>query len=173
MSWAVHAADLPLANGSPLVGITFDDKPLLLPVQRNFQMAMLTASSELGRSCGRMEAYGWRMSQQEQGRVNGIFNGTVERLRSLGYTIASEAPASVSHDITLFSADKADKHYLFMWSAGEIGLVMTLCESTAPAGSKFAALAAATPPARLPPQDVVQSTLQEPAPRDTRKTFKW
>src|ERR1700691_6307916 len=68
----VAAAELPLAAGSPLAGIAFDDRPLLLPVQRNFQMAMLTASSELGRSCGKMEAYGWRMKQTEQARVNQI-----------------------------------------------------------------------------------------------------
>ena len=57
------ANDLPLAAGSPLTGVSFDDRPLLLPVQRNFQMAMLTASSQIGRSCGRMESYGWRMAQ--------------------------------------------------------------------------------------------------------------
>ena len=47
-----RAADLPLAVGSPLAGIAFDDKPLALPVQENFQMALLTAGSELGLSCG-------------------------------------------------------------------------------------------------------------------------
>src|ERR1700761_4664294 len=89
------SADLPLAAGSPLAGFAFDDRPLLLPVQRNFQMAMLTAGSELGRSCGRMEAYGWRMAPSEQQRVNVIFNNTVDRLRGLGYSIESQAPSSV------------------------------------------------------------------------------
>src|ERR1700761_6844235 len=64
------SADLPLAAGSPLAGFAFDDRPLLLPVQRNFQMAMLTASSQIGRSCGKMESYGWRLKQTEQQRVN-------------------------------------------------------------------------------------------------------
>ena len=82
-----RAADLPLAAASPLTGVAFDDRPLLLPVQRNFQMAMLTAGSELGRSCGKMEAYGWRMSQTEQGRVNQIFNNIADRLRMMGYAI--------------------------------------------------------------------------------------
>jgi len=128
----VLAADLPLAAASPLAGFAFDDRPLQLPPQRNFQMALLTAGSELGRSCGKMEAYGWRMGDTEQQRVNQIFNATVDRLRGLGYSVESQAPSSVSSDITLFTADKADKHLLFMWSAGEIGLVMVLCETPAP-----------------------------------------
>jgi hypothetical protein len=125
-----RANDLPLAAGSPLAGFSFDDRPLLLPVQRNFQMGMLTASSEIGRSCGKMESYGWRMNSAEQERVNIIFNNTVDRLRALGYVVETQAPNSVSHDVTLFTADRSDKHFIFMWSAGEIGLVMVLCESS-------------------------------------------
>ena len=121
--------DLPLAAASPMAGIDFDDKPLFLPVQKNFQMAMLTASNELGRSCGKMEAYGWRMNQNEQARVDRIFNATVDRFRGLGYEVKTEAPGSVSRDITMFTADRDDKHFLSMWSAGEIGLVMVLCET--------------------------------------------
>lgn len=128
------ANDLPQAAGSPTAGITFDDRPLLLPVQRNFQMAMLTASSELGRSCGHIEAYGWRMGANEQERVNQIFNNTVDRMRAQGFVVETKAPNSVSRDVTMFTADRPDKHLIFMWSAGEIGLVMVLCETSAPVG---------------------------------------
>ena len=107
-----------LAQSSPLSGITFEDQPLQLPVQQNFQMALLTASSELGRSCGKMEAYGWRMKQSEQGRVDQIFNNTVDSLRGLGYVVETQAPSSVSKDVTLFTADRQDRHSMFMWSAG-------------------------------------------------------
>ena len=117
-----QAADLPVAAGSPIAGIAFDDRPLMLPVQRNFQMAMLTAGSELGRTCGTMEAYGWRMEQGEQARVNQIFDNTVDRMRAQGFAVEAKAPTSVSRDITMFTADRPDKHMLFMWSAGEIGL---------------------------------------------------
>jgi len=123
---------MPTAAGSPIAGISFDDRPLMLPVQRNFQMAMLTASSELGRSCGRMEAYGWRLSGEEQDRVNQIFNNTVDRMRAQGYSVEAKAPTSISRDVTLFTADRADRHLIFLWSAGEIGLVMVLCETSAP-----------------------------------------
>jgi len=131
-SVTAKAVDLPLAAASPLTGVSFEDRPLLLPVQRNFQMAMLTAGSELGRSCGHMEAYGWRMGQEEQGRVNQIFNNTADRLRLLGYDITPHALTSVSKDITLFTADRADKHFMFLWSAGELGLVLNICETSAP-----------------------------------------
>jgi len=149
----VRASDLPTAAGSPIAGISFDDRPLMLPVQRNFQMAMLTASSELGRSCGRMEAYGWRMAGDEQDRVNQLFNNTVDRMRAQGYVVESKAPSSVSKDVTLFTADRADRHLIFLWSAGEIGLVMVLCETSAPLpaiGLNATREAEATQPATLP-----------------------
>ncbi len=129
---SARAVDLPKAPGSPIAGIAFDDQPLILPVQRNFQMAMLLASSEMGRSCGKMEAYGWRLDGTEQQRVNQIFNNTVDRLRAQGFVVESKSSNAVSRDVTLFTSDRADKHLLSLWSAGEIGLVMILCETSAP-----------------------------------------
>jgi len=164
------AVDLPLASGSNLAGISFDDQPLSLPVQRNFQMAMLTAGSELGRSCGKMEAYGWRMNQSEQGRVDQIFNNAVEQLHSLGYDVETQTPNSISHDITMFTADRPTRHLLAMWSAGEIGLVMVLCETSAPpvAHAKRAPVAA-WPSVQTFPQDVVQSKLDTAVHPASRK----
>jgi hypothetical protein len=167
-----HANDLPLAAASPLTGVAFDDKPLLLPVQRNFQMAMLTAGSELGRSCGKMEAYGWRMSQSEQARVNQIFNNTVDRMRLMGYAIQPQTLTSVSNDITLFTADRADKHFIFLWSAGELGLVMNLCETSAPAAAAYRPAAPLVPSVQTfpVPQDVVSSRLDAPGRMVTKAT---
>ena len=123
----------------------------------------MTASSELGRSCGKMEAYGWRMGANEQTRVNQIFSNTVDRLRGLGYSVESQTPTSVSSDITLFTADRADRHFMFMWSAGEIGLAMVLCESSAPASSRLSPKA---PSVQVfsQPNDVLATELQTPAP---------
>lgn len=153
------AADLPLANGSSLAGFTFDDRPLQLPTQRNFQMAMLTASSELGRSCGKMESFGWRMNQSEQARVNSIFNTTVDRMRGLGYSVEAQAPTSISRDITLFTADRSDKHFIMMWSAGELGLIMVLCETSAPLQNRMSGLLAPSVEVFAPPRDVLQKEL--------------
>lgn len=152
MASQARAGDMPTAAGSPIAGINFDDRPLMLPVQRNFQMAMLTASSELGRSCGRMEAYGWRMASEEQDRVNQIFNNTVDRMRAQGFAVESRASSAVSRDVTLFTADRTDRHLIFLWSAGEIGLVMVLCETSAPLSSNDAFARGAEPaqPATLP-----------------------
>lgn len=129
------AMDMPTAAGSPIAGIAFDDRPLMLPDHRNFQMAMITASSEMGRSCGTMESYGWRLAPEEQNRVNLLFNNTVDRLRAQGYTVQARASKAVASDVTLFTADRADKNLLILWSAGEIGLVMVLCETSAPVSS--------------------------------------
>lgn len=162
------AVDLPLASSSPMVGVPFDDRPLALPVQRNFQMAMLTASSELGRSCGRMEAYGWRMNQSEQQRVNDIFNTTVDHLHGMGFVVESQAPTSVSRDITMFTADRGNRHFIFMWSAGELGLVMVLCETSQPMHYRNAT--ASTPSVQVfqQPKEILQSTLDTPPSKANR-----
>lgn len=131
-SQSTLASDMPMAPGSPIAGIAFDDQPLILPVQRNFQMAMLTAGSELGRSCGRIESYGWRLGKQEQVRVNQIFNNTVDRIRAQGFSVKVQQTNAVSSDVTLFTADNRDKHLLLLWSAGDIGLVLVLCETSPP-----------------------------------------
>ena len=78
------AMNMPTAAGSPIAGIAFDDRPLMLPDHRNFQMAMIAISSEMGRSCGQMESYGWRLDPEEQNRVNLLFNNTVDRFACAG-----------------------------------------------------------------------------------------
>lgn len=132
------AADMPTAAGSPIAGIAFDDRPLMLPDHRNFQMAMIAISSEMGRSCGQMESYGWRLDPEEQNRVNLLFNNTVDRLRAQGYTVEPRQSKAVDADVTLFTADRDDKHLLTLWSAGEIGLVMVMCETSAPLNASHA-----------------------------------
>jgi hypothetical protein len=170
-----RAGDMPTAAGSPIAGISFDDRPLILPVQRNFQMAMLTVSSELGRSCGRMEAYGWRMDSQEQDRVNRLFNNTVDRMRAQGYVVESKFSSSISRDVTLFTADRTDRHLIFLWSAGEIGLVMVLCETSAPLSSSAFGMASreqdsgqpADMPSHLPMAQTIRSSKQGTQPQES------
>jgi len=132
LAFPAQAGTLPVASSSLLAGIEFDDPPFALPVERNFQMALLSVSGELGRSCGKMEAFGWRMNKREQGRVNGIFKNTVDKLRSEGYAVTPGALKGGSKDVTLFTADRSNRHLLFLWSAGDTGLVLNLCESSAP-----------------------------------------
>ncbi len=127
-----QAVELPLAGASQLAGVTFDDLPFLLPVEVNFRMAMLAVSSELGRSCGKMEAYGWHMSQSEQNRVNQIFNSTIEKLRAQGYVASPESLKAASKDITVFTADRPNRHLVFLWSASDLGLVLNICETSLP-----------------------------------------
>ncbi|MDD4616621.1 MAG: hypothetical protein PHW76_05840 [Alphaproteobacteria bacterium] len=127
-----QGADLQLAKSSQLTGVRFEDPPFKLPVERNFQMALLGVSSGIGRSCGKMEAYGWRMNQSEQNRVNAIFKGTVENLSAAGYLVTPENVKNQAKDITLFTADGPIKHFIFLWSAADHGLVLNLCETNQP-----------------------------------------
>lgn len=123
-----YAAEVPTALSSPLAGVNFADPPVSLPVGQNFQTALTTVGQELNRTCGAMEAYGWRLQQSEQARVNQIFQTTVDALGAEGYRVEAKTPAAISQDISVFTADRPDKHLVVMWSAGELGLVMLLCD---------------------------------------------
>lgn len=157
-----QATDLVQAHVSPLSGMVFDDPPYDLPVERNFQMALLAASSELGRSCGKMEAYGWRMNKNEQSRVNSIFNNAVERLSSAGYAVEPATLKVDSNEITVFTVDRPNKHFMFLWSAGDPGLVLNLCETNAPLSSTHKPLVQATPPVQVYPVNHEDSPVPSP-----------
>ena len=67
---------------------------------------------------------------------------------------------SLSRDLTLYTADMGNKHFMFLWSAGELGLVMTLCETTAPAPALRKAAPLSPSVQTFPvPMDVVSSRL--------------
>lgn len=158
------AADLPLASGSNLAGFAFNDRPIQLPIERNFQMAMITASGDIGRSCGKIEAYGWRLSPNDQLRVNQIFNDTVNGLRDLGYRVEPQTPTSVSRDVTLITADRPNRHFILMWSAGDIGLVMTMCDSSGTLHNRNATAYDLPAPQFSPQaQTIVTSALEKPS----------
>lgn len=136
-SGLAHAEDLKQVSSSPMTGITFDDAPFQLPLDRNFQMAMLTVSTELERTCGKMEAFGWKVEKTEQRRVDRIFKNSINKLRSLGYTVSPETLKEDTRDITIFTADRftadtSNKHFIFLWSAGNRGLVLNICETDGP-----------------------------------------
>ncbi|MEJ0061624.1 MAG: hypothetical protein WDO70_00080 [Alphaproteobacteria bacterium] len=149
-----------------LAGIGFDDPPLPLPVAQNFNIALQTAAGELGRQCGAIEAYGWKMAQNEQQRVNVIFTTTVEHLREQGYTVEPQAPKSISADITVFSARRTNKELLAMWSAGDLGLVLLLCEMP-PADQAAAKVGGSVTAAPKPAAK--KADLKKPADKKTAK----
>lgn len=123
------AADKLVAENLDLAGISFDDPPLTLPVTPNLQQALNQVAGDIGRHCTASAAYGWRLAQTEQQRVNTIFSNTATRLNAAGYTLAPQTPPSATRDITIFLAQHSDRELLFMWSAGELGLVLLVCDA--------------------------------------------
>jgi hypothetical protein len=123
------AEDMQPAAASPLSGITFEDQPMTLPVTESFQTAMHDIASDIGKHCGATEAYGWRLLQTEQQRVNNAFNASVSKFNEHGYVLTPQTPRSATKEVTVFTAQKTDKNILVMWSAGELGLVLLLCDA--------------------------------------------
>lgn len=153
MTTPAAAADQPETTAQlTLAGISFDDPPLRLPVTPKLQTALNQIAGDIGRHCTTQEAYGWRLQQTEQQRVNGIFSSAAAKLNTAGYNLAPQSPPSATRDITIFLAQRPAQDLLFLWSAGELGLVLLVCD--APSG------AVETAPAVTPSEAEVQ-----PAPK--------
>ena len=86
---AANAQTSPYAAGSPVSGLNFDDRPLLLSSTRGFDLALGTVGQELGRQCVTTENYGWRLTAKDQPRLDRIFNQSLDRLRGAGYTVTA------------------------------------------------------------------------------------
>lgn len=160
------AMTLPESTESALAGLAFDDRPIVLPMSKNFQVAMSATAQELGGYCSSIESFGWRLKPTEQERVNQIFSTTAARLKGLNYLVRPRSPKSVTEDITVFSATRRDKDLLFMWSAGDAGLVLLICDvkqGAAPAAPQTQEASSIPPPA-LSAASVPMADIPEPSP---------
>ncbi len=129
MASPLWAAEPETTKNLELAGISFDDPPLRLPVTPALQQAMNQIAGDLGKHCGTQEAYGWRVQQTEQQRVNDIFSSAATKLGTAGYNLAPQTPPSATRDITIFLAQRPAEDLLFLWSAGELGLVLLVCDA--------------------------------------------
>ncbi len=118
---------------SDLSGVTFDDQPLRMNASEAFRRSLDTVSFELGRPCKSQEYFGWPMQQNEQGRVDRIFEETNAKFKLRGYNLQPRKPRSVGSDVAAFTADRQSKRILGIWSAGDVGLLLLMCDSDAPA----------------------------------------
>lgn len=114
---------------SPVSGVVFQDAPSLLPVDTRFSQAVQTVAIDLGLVCEQVESYGWTITPDQQDRVNTIFTQTAEELARLGYHVTPQSPSSAAADITVYTASRADKNVIFMWSAGTTGLLLLTCDA--------------------------------------------
>ncbi len=120
------------ASYSDISGVTFDDQPLRMNASEAFRRSLDTVSFELGRPCKSQEYFGWPMQQTEQGRVDRIFEETNAKFKLRGYNVQPKKPRSVGSDVSAFTADRNDKRILGIWSAGDVGLLLLMCDSDAP-----------------------------------------
>jgi len=128
----LHVRPLPRAASSSISGINFADAPRQLPIDTRFSEAIQTVAFDLDLTCRQIEAYGWTMKQNEQDRVDGIFTNAATDLAAQGYIVKPQNPASAAEDITVYTATRANNaqdHLLMMWSAGEAGLLLLMCDA--------------------------------------------
>ncbi len=124
---------------SEISGVTFDDQPLRLSASEPFRRSLDTVSFELGRPCKNQEYLGWPLQQSEQGRVNRVFEEVNEKMKLRGYDLQPRKARSVGSDVAAFTADNAEKRLLGIWSAGDVGLLLLMCDSETPRDLAYAA----------------------------------
>ncbi|MDX1921950.1 MAG: hypothetical protein SFW65_02330 [Alphaproteobacteria bacterium] len=123
------------ASYSDISGVTFDDQPLRMNASEAFRRSLDTVSFELGRPCKTQEYFGWPMQQSEQARVDRIFEETNAKFKLRGYNLQPKKPRSVGSDVAAFTADRSNKRILGIWSAGDVGLLLLMCDSDVPAAT--------------------------------------
>ncbi len=134
-----HSNALTRVSYSEISGVTFDDQPLRMNSSEAFRRSLDTVSFELGRPCKNQEYLGWPMQQSEQARVDRLFEETNERLKLRGYNLQPRKARSVGSDVAAFTADRGDKRLLGIWSAGDVGLLLLMCDSETPQDAAYAA----------------------------------
>ncbi len=165
MATPLAAADLQQTANLPLAQVAFDDQPVILPVTDSFNTAMHSVATDIGKHCTTTEAYGWRLQQTEQPRVNTIFNSVAGKLSTAGYNLQPQTPPSATREVTVFTAQKQDQDLLFMWSAGELGLVLLVCETQS--GVVAAPDTLAAPASVADDVAAAEATKPEPKPKAT------
>ena len=124
--------ELPRAASSSVSNITFADAPKRLPIDTRFSQAIQTVAFNLSLACRQIEAYGWTLKPSEQSRVDAIFTDAATQLANYGYVVKPQNPVSAAEDITVYTATRPNApndHILFMWSAGDAGLLLLMCDA--------------------------------------------
>ena len=124
---------------SEISGVTFDDQPLRLSASEPFRRSLDTVSFELGRPCKNQEYLGWPLQQSEQSRVDRVFEEVNEKMKLRGYDLQPRKARSVGSDVAAFTADNAERRLLGIWSAGDVGLLLLMCDSETPRDLAYAA----------------------------------
>lgn len=123
---------LTTVSTSSISGVKLAEPAITLPIDTRFSQSIQTVAFDLGLTCGQIEALGWSMGPTDQGRVDTLFTNTAVELNRLGYTVTPQDPAVAAEDITVYTATKPDDtraHKLFVWSAGDAGLLLLTCDA--------------------------------------------
>lgn len=128
----LQARPLATTSTSTVSGVTFAEPAASLPIDTRFSQSIQTVAFDLGLTCGQIEALGWSMRANDQARVDNLFTNTAVELNRLGYTVTPQDPAAAAEDITVYTATARDdkrSHKLFVWSAGDAGLLLLMCDA--------------------------------------------
>lgn len=121
--------------GSPLAKVAFPEPPFPLSDDSTYSAFMADAAKEIGRSCGKVESYGWEFKGADadtlQARVNAVFTGTMMNFRKVGYTIDEAKDIKMPDpEMVAFTAAKEKLTLLLVWAPLPDSTMLLLCDAS-------------------------------------------
>ncbi|HEY0836449.1 MAG TPA: hypothetical protein VGE72_21250 [Azospirillum sp.] len=121
--------------GSPIAGVAFAEKPFPLRDDGTYAAFMAPVASELGRTCGRLESYGWEFTGLDeaaaQARADRIFQTTMGAFKAGGYAITEVTTKVAEQGLAAYTADTDKKKILLFWAPVTDAVMLLLCETGA------------------------------------------
>lgn len=123
---------VPTVDSLAMAGVKLPLPALPVPDDGTFAQFLKTSARDIGRTCGTVESLGWTIDPKAEPKLESIVNATMNALRKSGFKIKEAKPASIKSDSMLgFTADKADKRLLLVWSAlGPDAVLLLTCETS-------------------------------------------
>jgi hypothetical protein len=118
-------------EGSPLAGVPFAERPFPLKDDGTYAEFMGPVAAGLGRTCGRLETYGWELTGLDQTgaqtRADRIFQTTMGAFKAGGYTITEVTAKVAEQGMAAYTADKEGKQLVLFWAPVPDALMLLLC----------------------------------------------
>lgn len=120
-------------EGSPLAGVRFAERPFPLRDDGTYAEFMGPVAAGIGRTCGRLESYGWEFTGLDQAgaqvRADRIFQSTMGAFKTGGYTITEVTTKVAEQGLAAYTADTDKKQLLLFWAPVQDAIVLLLCEN--------------------------------------------
>lgn len=123
--------------GSAIAQVSFSDQPFPLQDDGTYKEFMGAAAADINRRCTKLESYGWEFKKGDDARRDQILDSTLGGFRKAGWKMGEVKVRSIRDPgTTSYTAEKAKKRLLAVWTPMEDAAILLLCETEAAQATK-------------------------------------